>query len=122
MKIRASTVRMAFFRLYRELATAEAHPVSVHEVKDAWHRTGLRHSDLPAVLQDLIRCRMLQPMEPDRIAAVRLNEAGLRAYHEPGGSLRQLEDWLTLARIGLRRIGAAAPQRRLRGRRSKDRS
>jgi hypothetical protein len=107
MNITTSTLRMAFFRVYRELATAEAHSVSVHEVKDAWGATGLRHSDLPAVLQDLIRSRMLQPMEPDRIAAVRLNEAGVREYHERSGTLRRVADWLTLTRVELRRVGAA---------------
>jgi hypothetical protein len=122
MNITTSTLRMAFFRVYRELATAEAHSVSVHEVKDAWGATGLRHSDLPAVLQDLIRSRMLQPMEPDRIAAVRLNEAGVREYHERSGTLRRVADWLTLTRVELRRVGAAARQRRQRRRRSEDRS
>lgn len=120
MNVTESTLRMAFFRVYREVATDEAHPVSLHEVKDAWHLTGLRHSDLPVALQNLIRSHLLQPMETDRIATVQLNEAGLRAFHERTVGLRRLQDWLTLARTGLRRAGMALPQRRQRGRRRQD--
>jgi hypothetical protein len=122
MKIRNSTLRMAFFRVYREVATVEAHPVSIHEVKDAWSATGLRHSDLPLVLQDLIRCRLLHSMEPDRLATVRLNEAGMDEFHANASPLRRLEDWLTLTRIGMRRLNTASAQRRMRGRRQQDRS
>ncbi len=123
MKIRSSTLRRAFFQLYRDLATAEGHFVSINELKDVWHCTGLRHSDLPAVLQDLVHARMAQSMERRREPVVRLELEGLREYHQPAsGLVRSIEDWLTLTRLRLRRVGpAAALQIRQRKRRQDDR-
>jgi hypothetical protein len=121
MRIRISTLRRAFFGLYRELATADGDVVSVIELKDAWQATGLRHGDLLVVMQDLVRARMLLTIDRAQDPLVCLLPAGLHAFHQADAGIRHaIEDRVALARLRWRRLRRALSWQRRERRRRRD--
>ncbi len=106
-------------RLFNDMGRAGTEPHSFEDLEHEWRKTGLRHSDLPAALREMVRDSLLlvardasgKTYKLSRIGIEQLGGSGVR---EPRFGWRR---WLTVLRARWRAISggvrghARGPQR-----------
>ncbi len=120
MKVRPSTRMRALLGIYRALRRPRGGALTLSTLEREWKKTGLRHADLEAALDELVQRQLLLRCAQSASGAWELSALGERAMH----SLRfntgfgALRDWAMLRRARRRRIQAPTLER---GRRRDDR-
>lgn len=109
----------AVLGIYRALRKPRGGSLSLPVLEREWKKTGLRHGDLAAALDDLVQRQLLLRCPHSPAPAWELSALGERAMH----SLRfntgfgALRDWAMLRRARRRRIQPPSGER---GRRRED--
>lgn len=98
MYITSHTLRLALLRILAEAGMRAGDSLSLVTLRERWLQTGLRASDLPAVLQDMVDGGDLLRSERDDGLRYALSACAYGELHRPDGELSRAtaEDLATL--------------------------
>lgn len=98
MIVDRQTRRLALIRLFRDIGGAQPEPLSEEAFEREWRQTGLRASDLPLVLQEMLDDGLLERERHGGIVEYRLSFDGatlcVRAW-QPSLLAHVLRRWRT---------------------------
>lgn len=98
MQVLTSTRQMAVFQIVRDLVT-DISAIELDEFIAHWATTGLRQSDCPIAIAEMVRCRLFTYTQSGSHTWLELTATGLDEYHAADESLiRQVNDGLILLR------------------------
>jgi len=121
MEVITSARHLAMFQIVRNLIR-ERPVFELNEVCDQWQTTGLRHTDCPIAVAEMVRDHLMISYQSCSHQYLELTEAGISEYHNCDESLiRQVNDGLILLRAKAQGEWLA-PSRRRRHRRREDQS
>lgn len=98
MHITSHILRLALLRLVAEAGMRSGDSLSFVDLRERWLQTGLRASDLRAVLKEMVEGGDLLRGERDGTLCFVLSEGACRELHRPDGELNSAtsEDQATL--------------------------